>query len=307
MSKAQFSLAFEGPAIEDGSMSVNDLAPALLAVKDLFSDANKVLNGRETPVNLYVQASSQGSFEISLQLTQGFVETIMTLARQDHDAAALVDVVFGSDGTVGVIAMIRWLKGRKTEDVRRVETEDGDFVLQREDGERLPVPRAVLTAGTDTGVRRGISRAYVGVLDAEGIDSVTAKGDRGILLEVTKDEREYLREPELEGTTVTDDTREMAFTLSSPSFVRGNKWRLSDGASTIYASIEDEDFNRKVQTRSITFGMGDVLRCRTRVRQYVSDEGRLRVEYTVEKVLAHEIQTGLFDDDTAEPPPPKSE
>jgi len=47
MSRASFSIAYDGPPLREGVMGVRDLAPALLAVGQLFDAANTVLNRDE--------------------------------------------------------------------------------------------------------------------------------------------------------------------------------------------------------------------------------------------------------------------
>ena len=58
MSQTSFSIAYDGPAVESGSMDVRDLAPALLALGQLFDAANSVLNDERTTISVNVQATS---------------------------------------------------------------------------------------------------------------------------------------------------------------------------------------------------------------------------------------------------------
>jgi hypothetical protein len=68
MSRASFTIAYDGPALRDGAMDVRDLAPALLAVGQLFDAANTVLNQNEARVNVNVTATGDGSFEIFFEV-----------------------------------------------------------------------------------------------------------------------------------------------------------------------------------------------------------------------------------------------
>ena len=77
MSKTKFSIAYDGPALHDGAMDVRDLAPALLAVGQLFDAANNILNSDHTKVSVNVTATGDGSFEVFLELAQTHVQQIV--------------------------------------------------------------------------------------------------------------------------------------------------------------------------------------------------------------------------------------
>ena len=66
MSKETFTIAYDGPALQDGAMEVRDLAPALLALGQLLDAANATLNGDAAKIKLQVKATGTGSFEIAL-------------------------------------------------------------------------------------------------------------------------------------------------------------------------------------------------------------------------------------------------
>jgi hypothetical protein len=100
----------------------------------------------------------------------------------------------------------------------------------------------------------------------------------------------------------------MAFSIVSLAFKEDNKWRMSDGSSTISATISDTEFLHAVNNDLESFSKGDSLVCRVWVRQWQTSNGT-RTEYEVVKVARHlraarqislpwdfpETRTGLYD------------
>lgn len=88
MAERTFSLAYLGPSVDDGSMDVRTLAPALLALSDVFRFANETVNPKSPPVALDIRATTRGSFEIHLILKQPeFLGTLMDFMRGDNVTA----------------------------------------------------------------------------------------------------------------------------------------------------------------------------------------------------------------------------
>jgi hypothetical protein len=78
----------------------------------------------------------------------------------------------------------------------------------------------------------------------------------------------------------------MAFSIVSLAFKEDNKWRLSDGAATISATIADADFLKAVDENLESFSKGDVLMCEVLVRQWQT-RGGAKTDFEVVKVLEH--------------------
>jgi hypothetical protein len=51
-SRADFQLVYDGDALSDHTMDVDELAPALLAVGTLCREANRILNGFNEPYEM---------------------------------------------------------------------------------------------------------------------------------------------------------------------------------------------------------------------------------------------------------------
>ncbi len=89
MSSDQIRLRYDGPALANHSIDVDDLAPALLALGDLCKLTNKKFNGDRTSVKVVVNADlEQNCFELYLELLQTLTEQAKSIIKDDDIASA---------------------------------------------------------------------------------------------------------------------------------------------------------------------------------------------------------------------------
>src|SRR5690606_24771878 len=122
MSTAHFVVAFDGPGVVDGTIDVRDLAPALMALGQAVDAANRAVNGDAVPARVQARATSEGSFEVQLDLVlQGWAAIKDALLSDDSSAALNLLTWLGFLGTAGggLVALHRWLRGRQPEKIQR--------------------------------------------------------------------------------------------------------------------------------------------------------------------------------------------
>ena len=286
MSRAEFTIAYDGPALREHAMDVRDLAPAMLGLGQLFDAANATLNGDTARIKVQVKATEPGCFQITFEVIQTVGEHLMALLTGPGVTAAnnLVGLLVGVPAAgLGLIGLVKRLKGGELD---RVDPLPENTVRLVSGAEHVDVPLALLRLYQDIAVRTAAQKVIEEPLRKEGIDSFEVREKAEEIIKVTKCEASYFAKPLIPEATLVDDTRTSAFSIISLAFKEDNKWRLNDGTNAISATIEDADFLSKVDTNQISFSKGDILLCKVRVVQKQTDAG-LKTEYTVVQVIEH--------------------
>lgn len=282
MSRADFTLTYDGPALRGHEMDVRDLAPAMLAVGELFDAMNLQLNGESAEVQINVKAHEPGCFSVVFDIVQDWRDGAVSLLTGDFVAAAinLKELLFGGAG------LIWWIKAYRGRAPDKIEKLSGNMIRVHYDGQTFDVPLQLLRLYKDLAVRTALEKVVHRPLQNRGIDLVEFGSRKAPDQQVSKDEADWFKAPEIAEKVLVSDTREAAFSILSLAFKEENKWRLHDGTSPISVTIEDETFLRKVNQNVIRFAKGDVLICEIEFTQKQGAKG-LVTENIVKKVKRH--------------------
>lgn len=283
---AGFEVSYEGDAVADHTMDVRDLAPALLALGDMFNRANGILNGERASISLHIRATKPGSFELALLLLQLYHGTTGILAGDFITSAAnLKQLLIGAPGVMSVVGLFKRLKGRTPKEIGQ----NKDAVTLEIDNLRLSVPVDVYRLCQDRDIKNSAQR-MVEPLQREGVDRMLFR-ERGRQLDVI----EKIEKDDADSFTPTTNvaTNEIlvprqVLRIVAPNFSEGQKWRLSDGANTHWYAIRDEKFVREMHGGMRRFGSGDQLVCRVRIVQRLTP--KLENDYEILNVLEHCLQ-----------------
>lgn len=288
MSEDHFRIIYEGSAVDDGEMEIAQLAPSLLALGKLFETVDAAISGEAGRIRVKVRADvRRGSFDVGIAVD--FIHSVKAwLLSPDGTAVANLAGITGLTVTgagVGLVQAVRWLKGRKV--ATKIVLEDGNVRIETPDGVSLMVSTPVARIIDDPATRQYLER-FTEPLRAEGIDAIRSEGgeqNSSIGEKIVAEEA-----PDFQATAGADPTSQARFPatyqIKRLYFERGKKWRLSNGAQTILAEIEDESFWGRVERAEVAFSADDYLACEVRMDQWLGPAG-LRTEYIVEKVIQH--------------------
>lgn len=285
-SRAQFRITYAGPALENHEMDARDLAGALFALGDLCTAAGKVLYGESAKIEVRVKASfRESSFSIDLAVLHSWISSLIDMLNTKDAVASANALVFldvlGLLPEGGLVGLLRKLKGRK---ITSVEDADSSMkMVTLEDGERLEEKREIVDLYRDSSTRKELSK-ILDPLDREGIDEFRI-GQDGNVMTIRKEEYPYFRYVPGD-ESINENESDMVFEIVSPVFQKGLKWKLSDGNSSFFADILDENFWKEVEEGNKSFAKGDILKCRVRLVQSMRDD-KLKAKYHIIKVHNH--------------------
>ena len=298
-SSTEFTVAYDGDALSEHRMDAHELGTALLALGDLFNRANLLLNGEGTSIELEVQATPAGSFEIELYLLQAYLVAAPFLSGgMISSAADLITLTVGGNGLINLIKRLRGNKptavsdedssGRVTLEIEGLRT-DGLSV----DYLRLDAPSEVWRLFQDKRITNAAADV-VSPLFKDGIDRVAFRQGTQELESVEKDEAPYFRLPD--GTEIEEFILpRQELVVEAPYLGTGSsKWRLRDHHSIKWYAMKDEPFREDVVSGVRKFGADDILVCEVKV---ISGGTSETPQFEILRVIEHrskEFQHTLF-------------
>ena len=279
-------VAYTGAAVDDGSMDVNELAGALMALSNLIGEANRILNNDESTVDVRLTADIEhGSFELALALIRKLPEKIKLFFVGENFSLSEILNSLGLGSTlsgINLLEIFRWIKNRKVE---KAEPADESTVRITIEDETREVNIGAWKLYQSQKVRRHIE-GVMHPLKRDGIDGFEVRDyeTRKAVERVDESEIEYYG-GDVEEVEEIKSSQQMILQIVSVSFDQNLKWRFSDGESKFYATVSDEEFLKAVEVGKISFTNGDAILAEVEMRQQYTDAMLKRTEKTVTKVL----------------------
>ena len=294
MTPTHIRVVYAGPAVEDGEMDVSQFASSLLALGKLIENADSIRTGEAGRVKVRVRSDlKRGSFDVGIAVhwLESLKDATIAWALTPEGAGTLAllgflglnvkDVaVFGGKG---VLQTVRWLKGRRI--AQKTVLIDGNTELVTDDGDMLTVDTVVAQLVDEPTIRQPLEK-FTEPLREDGVEEIRFEDISGEYVEKILAAEADNFAANAGSDPTSSDTFRATYQIKRLFFERGRKWRLSSGAQTITAEIEDEQFWHKVESSQMAFAKEDYLVCVVRMDQWFSPNG-LKTEYTVEKVEQH--------------------
>lgn len=294
-SKREIIIAYTGPLVDDGTMDVQDLGPALMALSSLVNEANKVLNNDSSTISVKVNADfKKGSFEIQLELIRTLAAQLQSLFTPNVTIERLIEYL-GLAGSVqsllggpNLIDVIKWAKNRAI--TKATKHKNGTVTLESE-SDHIVVKADVVYIYQSVPVRESFNK-LVEPTRREGINAfqVRADKDKKVIQSIEKEEAKSF-EFNCEALEAVKEEEEVEVTESDEwvNILTVNfedlKWRFMSGENKFYAKVDDESFVNSIDSGKLSFTKGDTLKIRLERTQTRKPDGNIKNEYRVTKVI----------------------
>ncbi|MDD2785932.1 MAG: hypothetical protein PHS79_03500 [Patescibacteria group bacterium] len=283
-----FRISYDGSALVTHEMDVKELAPALLAIGELFEEANRILNGENVKIAVNMKAVEAGSIVVGLSVAQTLQSHAINLFSGSTTTAIVngynLMQILGIVGTTGggLIGLIKWLKNRPIKNITKLDT--GEAEIEVEDGEiRIATMKEIKLFGI-LNIRKSVE-AFVKPLERAGVDKMSFVDD-GSHQVITKEEVPYFKAPIIDEELMGETISEKSLQIISPTFQEGGKWKFSDGTASFFADILDYEFIEKVQKNEIAFAKDDLLTVQLKTKQSLAN-GQIKADHSIIKILKH--------------------
>lgn len=282
----QLTVTYDGPEVAAGRMDARDLASAMLSTARLFEHTAQLMYGTTATLKIDVKADFQrGSFSYDI-ITQ-----VVKIGETLFGNLSVSDII---ETSALLILAVKLSRGRRPKEI--VREPEPQIVFH--EGDVITVNEHVVNLYFNTTIRRDLEGA-VEPLRRPGIDEFRLVRPEAEPTVVLKSEVEYFEAPVADEDILQDAVQTEIVQVVAPHFREGDKWEFAlAGEGRFFAAILDATFLRKVARQEVSFGSGDALRVRMRVRvtrKPKGDYSRLREIVEVLDLIKPDTLPSFFD------------
>ncbi|MGE4273298.1 MAG: hypothetical protein AB7E31_10565 [Desulfitobacterium sp.] len=294
MSKNTLTIAYDGEALQSGTMDVRELAPALLAFGNLLEEANKELNGNDSKMQVLVKSDFKaGSFHVDFEIIRSLGTQLSLLwnnvSTQSIDAILEHLGLISSITGISLLELFRSIRGRRIKQGTTIEQNNVRIEFE-DNSEPIVVHKNVYQLFINLNIQEDIQKV-LRPLEKEGIDRFFTLKDGAVQKEIPKSEINYYRTPEISAKPIEEklyeNTINAAYKIVTASFEEGYKWRLTNGQDKTTATLKDPAFINKIDNNEVAISKDDMLIVEMKTTQW-NIQGNIKTENEIIRVLEHQ-------------------
>jgi len=251
LTKHTFQISYDTDETKDHTIDARKLGLAIVSTSDALKNADKIINGESSEVELDVKAHSEGSF---------VVEFVTYLNNSGVNPLSILGLIPVTAGTATVFGALKQLGERKIKMMQ--PTASGKAKLTLSDKTEIELPQnvadlissKVMRDSIDTIVKApldGVKDAKFIIKDENGSDFFTVEETE--VSSYTKMQQNIVDE-----VTEIDETKNVKFIHVNFEGASGWKVRYTDG-EPVTVKMKDEAFLERINKDKENFSKGDTF------------------------------------------------
>lgn len=286
--KNELTLEYHGKLAEMGRMDSYDVAGYIIAFSDFLGIVSKTEYGEKITLRTEIQGFRKDSFDIDFSLNIAGILANLFYNNPSYSPSTIIDLIKES-----IKAWIH-LEGRPPKSIIPYSKQANMSEIVNQNGQINYISNSVVNIITNEDAGKAVKKFINQPLsDDLSYIRINSKSSSEVV-DIKKDEGAFFHPLSIENNSIENDI-EMRLTIETLTFIPQNKWRFYDGNGLWYANILDEDFMERVRDRKEIFGNGDILTCMVHIKQFIDENGKLKVEYSIRKVLSHAPSLNISD------------
>jgi hypothetical protein len=282
MTENEFTLVYDGGTVVNATVDALEFGQSVVSLSQLAQQAALAACPEQPDIELRVKAGlRQGSFEVDFALF--FQKAVSLFTSQQAAAIANISTILGLSG-FGLFQLLKRSKGQKEREA--VKVHGGNVKIVFGDDHSVIVPEPTYDLYRNGIARRAVQRVIAPLKSTPNSKlKLLTPRSREPVFETTSEEASFFDPPSIREEALESQT-EQFFKINTLSFVKGNKWRLSDGSKSYFVQIDDEDFVDRFTEGEEAFASEDIIHAELITRQWY-ENGNLRIERVIPRVLKH--------------------
>ena len=276
--KQVFKLSYDMTETADHTIDAETLGHSILSMTSAIKNANKILNGENSDLQVQVRAHQEGSFmvEFVTWLNNGGANVLLTLGVVSAAGVSSASTVFGA---------MEALKGRKiTGSVRR----DGKVVLKTKDGSEHELEPDVAKILLDKDIRKDIETVFKTPIENKQDAKLVIKNEHNEEIKVvaSEDVATFKKLPQKTLEQVEEKTNQMTIHFSQVNFEATTGWKCKLPNGDIESvRMNHEAFINRINRGYEEFSKTKPCLVQMKTVKTTKPDGSVNIRYAIEEVI----------------------
>lgn len=307
VSQTELQLRFDGPALQAHEMDVTLLGPSLAAFGELCSEANLLLNGPNSKIQVYVKADVRANcVTIDLHLVQTVVNTASDLVSgerlvQAKEILQWLGVLTGGgatlnenvSGLMSLFQFLTWKKDKKETSAEPQRTQNGNVVNVSIEGNNntVIISEPIYKLSRSPKVVESVKTLSAPVSSATGIQEAVFIEDSREQLKIDEAMASALSQAKVNSTEAAPQTFTAHIVVHTVTLDRRSKhWKFK-----LNNRVESVDISAtRIAEEALARGgvnVGDTYKVKIEMIEKEVTPGEYKTDYKINEVL--EFTPGL--------------